>query len=450
MVRFTGALARTRSEYGALVALIVATVSLRASADEPPPIKPLPVAPAPSAAGGSISLADAVRRATTQNPAMAIALEEIHRAEALTQEARAGWFPTLTGNGVFTRLDSERDLSGRTLTPVNQLTANLSLNVPIVATKQWFLHSRAKENVDITRTSAVDTRRTLAVAAARTYLTVIAQHRVLESAQRAFINAKAHEDYAKSRFTGGVGNRLDSVRASEERATADARVKTQLVALARAEEALGVVVGSDLALDAAEEPWLQAPTDVSHAIDQAATRPDVVAQRQRIASAHNAVRESWYDYVPVLAGVAAPFYTDPATSTLPQTGWQAQLILAIPFYDGGFRYGAREERLSLEAEAKSKLDQALRQLRSDVRIAFDAVRLADEALAGAREAAQLSREARELAELAYRAGASTNIEVIDAERNAVDTEISAAVAEDAARQARLDLLDATGRFPGPP
>ena len=444
MVRFTGALA-----IGVALATAFSSVASSAAAQEPPPIKPPPVAPPPAAAGGSISLADAVRRATTQNPSIEIALEEIRRAEALTREARAGWFPTLTGNAVFTRLDAERDLSGRTITPLNQLTTNVTLNVPIVASKQWFLHSRAKENVDITKTSAADTRRTLAVASARAYLTVIAQHRVLESAQRALINAKAHEDYAKSRFNGGVGNRLDFVRASEERATAEARVRTQLVSLARAEEALGVVVGSDLPLDAAEEPWLRAPTNVPSAIGQAEQRPDIVAQRQRLASAQNAVRESWYDYMPVLSGVAAPFYVDPATATLPQTGWQAQLILSIPFYDGGYRYGAREERKSLEAEAKAKLDQALRQLRSDVRIAFDAVRLADEALAGAREAAQLSREALQLAELAYRAGASTNIEVIDAERNAVDTEIAAAVAEDSARQARLDLLDATGRFPGP-
>ena len=41
----------------------------------------------------------------------------------------------------------------------------------------------------------------------------------------------------------------------------------------------------------------------------------------------------------------------------------------------------------------------------------------------------------------------TNIEVIDAERQARDAESQVALAEDAARQARLDLLVATGAFP---
>jgi hypothetical protein len=38
-------------------------------------------------------------------------------------------------------------------------------------------------------------------------------------------------------------------------------------------------------------------------------------------------------------------------------------------------------------------------------------------------------------------------EVIDAARQARDAETQAAVSEDAAREARLDLLAATGRFP---
>jgi len=52
-----------------------------------------------------------------------------------------------------------------------------------------------------------------------------------------------------------------------------------------------------------------------------------------------------------------------------------------------------------------------------------------------------------LADRAYQAGATGNLEVIDAQRRARDAETDAAVAEDAVRQARLDLLSATGHFP---
>lgn len=55
----------------------------------------------------------------------------------------------------------------------------------------------------------------------------------------------------------------------------------------------------------------------------------------------------------------------------------------------------------------------------------------------------------DLANVAYRAGATTNLEVIDAERRARDAQVQAVLAEDAARQARLDLLLASGSFPAP-
>ena len=48
---------------------------------------------------------------------------------------------------------------------------------------------------------------------------------------------------------------------------------------------------------------------------------------------------------------------------------------------------------------------------------------------------------------AFELGATTNIEVIDAQRIARDNEAAAALAEDAVRRAQLDLLVALGRFP---
>jgi outer membrane protein TolC len=82
-----------------------------------------------------------------------------------------------------------------------------------------------------------------------------------------------------------------------------------------------------------------------------------------------------------------------------------------------------------------------------VRAAFETLRRAEESLTQARSAASLAGEALSLASLAYNAGATTNLEVIDAEQTARDAEIQAEVAADNARQARLDMLAAIGSFP---
>jgi outer membrane protein TolC len=377
-----------------------------------------------------------------------VAEQEILRAEALSRQVRATWLPTLNANGTYTRLDSDRELNGRVILSANQLSANVVLNVPLIAPRQWALHARSKENVGVAKAAALDARREVALAAAKAYLMVIAQRRVLSSAQRALSTAKAHEEFASTRFRGGVGNRLDSVRASQERASAEVRVKTQLTSLARAQEALGVIVGEEGAVDAAVDPALVSPPSVEAALSEASTRrADIAEERERVEVARKSVRDSWVDYLPVLSAIAQPFYQNPATFTQPTTGWQAQLVLTVPLFDGGARYAAADERQASEAQARARLEGALRQARAEVRTAFESMRRADEALASAREAAKLGREALELAQLAYRAGATSNIEVVDAERRAHEAETAAAVAEDASRQARLDLLAACGRLP---
>lgn len=391
---------------------------------------------------------DAVRRAMTRNPTAEVALLEVRRAEALVVQARSGWLPTLSANATYTRLDNDRVLADRVIQSANSLNANLQLTVPILAPRAWVLHARAKDGVDLNKLSSVDTQRQVAVATGKAFLTVVGQHRVLETAERARDTAKAHEDFAKTRLAGGVGNKLDAVRAAQERATSETRVQVQSLALTRAQEALGILVGENGPLDTTSDAVLPAPPTLNAAMVEAESRrSDLVAQRERTEIARKNVRDSYVDYLPVLSAVGQPFYQTPSTLTLPTTGWQAQLVLSIPLYDGGNRYGLADERNALHDEAKTKLDAALKQARSEVRSAFEAVTCADEALKQAREAAALAKEALALAELAYKAGATSNIEVIDAERRSFDAETDAAVAEDAARQARLDLLAASGRFP---
>jgi outer membrane protein TolC len=69
------------------------------------------------------------------------------------------------------------------------------------------------------------------------------------------------------------------------------------------------------------------------------------------------------------------------------------------------------------------------------------------ALAHARRAAEQANEVVRITDIAFREGATTNIEVIDAQRRARDAETAAAIAEDAVRRARLELLVAAGGFP---
>ena len=365
---------------------------------------------------------------------------------------RSASLPTLSANASYTRLDHDRTLTGasgtQVISPADQVNANLLLNVPLVAPPRWVQWSHAKDDVEVARMSAEDVRRQLALSTGRTYLEIIAQHHVVEVSQRARDAARAHYQFAHQRFAGGYGTRLDEVRAAQEVATDESQLQASVANLAKLREALGVLMALDRPVDVTEDVTLPgAPTLEESLKDALSLRADVRLFRGRLHAAERVAHDDWADYMPSLLLTAQPFYQDPPTLQLPQFGFQGELLLSWTIYDGGLRYGLGKERAAVVREARASVEGGVRQAQSEVRAADEEVRRSAAALAAARDAAKLAAEALALTNLAYRAGASTNIEVIDAERAARDADTAVAQAEDAWRQATLDLLLASGRFP---
>ncbi|MDB4981310.1 MAG: outer rane efflux protein [Myxococcales bacterium] len=391
----------------------------------------------------------ALDRAFERNASAIVAAQEIERASALVREARAGWLPTFTGNGSYSRLDSARTFNGNVTTPIGQWNGNLALTVPLLAPTAWANDAHAQDNRDVARANAADVRRQLAVAVGRAYLTVLLQHRALDVSVRARETAFAHYDYAHTRMEKGLGNGVDDARAEQQLRTIESQVKSAETALVRAQSALAILLSAEDLVDAVDDVTLGATSSPDAALDDArAHRPDLKALESRRVATDHLRRDDWTYYAPTLLAQAQAF-RQTQTALQPGSGWQAAIVLSIPFFDGGFRYGVQRERRALDLEAQAQLAGLLRQVSLEVRTAFAVVRNADESLQAARAAATAATTAATLADKAYRGGATTNIEVIDAERQARDAESQVALAEDAARQARLDLLVATGAFPQP-
>lgn len=397
----------------------------------------------------AVGFSDAVQRALTNHPAMRVAEQDAARALAQLEQARAPSLPSLAANGTFTRLDDDRRLADRLVLGKEQLSGNLQLSVPLINTPRWAQWYRASKAADGARATADDVKRQVAVAAARAWLAVLAQQRVVLAASSAQHTAKAHLDFAHERYGGGVGTRIDELRAAQEFSVSSTQLEMAQGNLVRAQEALGIWAGAEEPLDAlAEEPEWPVTGPMEAALKSMETaRLDVKAAQARKDTAQAATHTDWMDYLPLLTTVFQPFYQNPPSLTQPLTGWQLNVVLQIPLYEGGLRYGQAKERRANAKSAEAQLEAALRQARSEVRNAFQQVLHADAAMRSAREAAKQAAEAMDLANFAYKAGATTNLEVIDAERRARDAEVQAVLAEDGARQARLDLLVASGQFP---
>jgi outer membrane protein TolC len=395
-----------------------------------------------------VAFADALERAGERNPTALQARQEILRAEALVRQAAAGAMPTLDVRVTGQRLDHERAIGDRVLQEATSFYGNEVLAVPLVAPRSWTAWLHARDRATIAKASADDVRRTLQLATAQAYLAVVTQHRSIEVAERALKTAEAHLEFARGRLRGGIGHRIDEVRAAQEVESTHVQLRTARAGLIKTQEALGVLLAEDERVDVEPDVELPDLPDLDESLGEAATRrTDLRLLEERLELAHRVARNTYTEFLPTLTGQFLFVFQYPATVTSPEAGWQAQLVLTVPLFDGGYDYGVRREDLALEEEARLAHEGALRQARADIRAAFAVLRCAEEALEAARRSALLAQETLDLANQAYQAGATTNIEVVDAERRARDAETAVAAAEDAARHARLDVLAASGRFP---
>jgi multidrug efflux system outer membrane protein len=176
-------------------------------------------------------------------------------------------------------------------------------------------------------------------------------------------------------------------------------------------------------------------------------RPDLRTIAARQSAAQRIADDSWRDRMPSVTGLFTPQMLAPSGLFANARSWRASVVFAVPLFDAGQRRGRERERLALVDVVRAERANAERQASSEIRTAREAIQSTERALERARNAAQQANEVVRITDVAFREGATTNIEVIDAQRRARDAETAAVIAEDAVRRARLELLVATGRFP---
>ncbi|MEO8680487.1 MAG: TolC family protein [Vicinamibacterales bacterium] len=308
------------------------------------------------------------------------------------------------------------------------------------------LEVQAMDQIEVARLSTADVRKQVAVAAASSYLEVVSQKRQVEISQRALETARAQFDYNRRRREGGIGSRLNELRSGQIVASDEALLETAELRVRRAQEALGVLLGANGPIDVAGEPAFDVPPEAPEA-DWLAIRSDVQLFTAEQRAAARVLKDSSKDWWPSAAVSFDPQLLTPSGIFQPSRTWRLTLSLAQPIYDGGLRRGAKLLREADLTASQLSVERLQIQARSEVRLARAELASYERALASGRRAADQANEVLKITIVAFEAGASTNIEVVDAQRSARDLESAVVVIEDAARQARLDLLVALGRFP---
>lgn len=415
----------------------------------PPELEPLPdaVLGAPVVAPEAVTFEAAVERAIRYGTSPLVSVQEIARAEGMLGQARSAALPAVGLTGSYTFINQAITFGGALLEAQNTLAGNATLSVPLLAAPAWVGWSHGSQGVDAAVAADASVRRAAGITAAHAYLTVVASHRAIEVSEIALTTAKAHFEFAQARREGGVGNELDVKRAEQEMSASEVQLEAALAALSRSREALGILCGSDRPLDSTNVPAGPVYPNLAQAERGAETRQDVKAAQEQLKVARSVWKDSWADWLPVLNGTFEGFLQDPGTASVPAQGYIAQLVLSVPLFQGGLRPAQAQQREALTRESEAQLQGTVLQARSDVRVSFEVLRFAVAGYQAARRGAVSALAALDLANQAYRAGATSNLDVIDAEERARDATTTAVIAEDAVRQAKVDLLAAAGRFP---
>jgi multidrug efflux system outer membrane protein len=372
----------------------------------------------------------------------------ILRANAILQQTRALTLPSIDATLTTNVIGPVPEFGGQTIVPRSQLSAGVAFGVPVLQPVLWAQRTQAADQVTVSERASDEARRQIAMSTADAYLQVIAMRRQLELNERARDNAQAHYDYSRQRFEGGLGSRLNALRAQQALSSDEARVEAARLGVRTAQEALGVLVAADGPIDAAGDPSFDVPADTSGDVQAIAGRTDIRRFAARESAAQRVLDDSWRDYLPSVTALFTPQVLAPSGLFAPARSWTISFVGAVPIFEFGERRGLKIERQALRDIVRAERADAQRQASSEVRRAREAVRITERAFERARSAAEQAMEVVQITDVAFREGATTNMEVIDAQRVARDAETGAAIAEDAVRRARLDLLVAIGRFPG--
>ncbi|HEX4119521.1 MAG TPA: efflux transporter outer membrane subunit [Verrucomicrobiae bacterium] len=382
---------------------------------------------------GDAPLNDLESWASQANQGLKAAVARVDQARATARVARADLLPSLNLDPSYNRQRYTPNESPS----YGALTAN-TWQTPLDLSYEVDLWGRVRRGFESARADAQgsfaafgNVLLTLQADVAENYFRL----RALD-AEIATVSATVglrHEQVAlvRSRFRGGIGNDLDIARAETELATTEAEAAALAQQRAELENALAILAGSNpasfhLAATGANH-WKPLPPEIPAGLpsDLLERRPDVAEAERQLASANAKIGVAKAAFFPVLTLTGSGGYLSADVDTLfnwNSRTWSIGPSLSLPIFAGGrIRANYRRSRAAFEESVANYRQQVLVAF-GEVEDSLSGIRhLADQSSAQER-AVTNSRLAANLATDRYRSGIVSYIEVVDAEREALQAE----------------------------
>ena len=400
----------------------------------------------PPAAHALQPLEDFVRGAHAHNPVNDEARAEHTAADASAGEALGRALPAISASGTYARNEREVAIGGATFVPLKQIDGTAAVTVPLLDLTRFVRVSAANRVADSAGYREQEIGRKAEAETVQLYYQLAADLGLVRAARRALEVVQVNLTMTEQTARAGTATALDVERASAEverqrQQLTSAELGVQLAARALAsrthvvpETGLEPALADDLH---AEPPLSDFLADVPRtpAVRSAATAREAA---DRIATAQALT------LVPALSGSASEHYTN-ATAFLGGHHEAYTLALALVWsFDLGTPSGIRARNADAAAAAAREREAAL--LTGDA--VFQAWSTIDANIARCRSAraqAALTSHAAEIARARYRSGIATQLDMIQADRDAFAAEAGRIQSDADLLNARLQLRLAAGK-----
>jgi len=235
----------------------------------------------------------------------------------------------------------------------------------------------------------------------------------------------------RSRFEGGIGNELDVARAETELATTEAELASLAQRRTELENALAILTGNNpavfrLAVNTPDN-WNPVPPEIPAGLpaELLERRPDVGQAERLLASSNAQIGVAKAAFFPVINLTASGGYLSGEVENLFNWGsrvWSVGPSISLPLFAGGRNKANYHRSQAAFEEAVARYRQQVLVAFADVENSLSGIRHLAEQSAAQQRAVTQARRAADLATQRYRSGIVAYIEVIDASRDALQTE----------------------------
>ncbi|HTN64970.1 MAG TPA: efflux transporter outer membrane subunit [Burkholderiaceae bacterium] len=389
-----------------------------------------------------------IDEALGDNLDLGIAASQIVQAEAQLAVARSPIFPQLAGQA-----QASRSNQNTTFSTTNSFLAALTLSWEI---DLWGRYLRATEaaRADLLATkearSGVIT--SLVAGVAQQYLQLVALRQRLEIIRRTVVAQRDSLRLVKELAQQGVQSAAEVSQAQSQLLTTENQIPAIELQIAQTEDALAILLGkaprsfdTGASLPPNAVPPLVPPGVPSELLER---RPDIRQAEQQLVATNANIGVAKARFFPTISLTGALGRASDVLRGLVQSGGQnvrtAGVAVNLPIFSGGALVGnydiARAQAEQAALAYRRSVLVALQEV-SDALIAFDRDRAEAQ---GNRDRVAVNGEALRLAQLRFRSGVISYLEILDAQRQLLSSQLDLNASESNQRLAAVQLYKALG------